>query len=93
VHGPGIKLLNGLYKTRTSGVHDLRLPLPCASLLQLAADWTNAKVPYCYWPSPLGEGTPHEEGNTPDATLVNSFAQTAATAEHREVLACGHASQ
>jgi hypothetical protein len=29
-HGPGIKLLNGLAKANTNGVHDLHLPLPCA---------------------------------------------------------------
>jgi hypothetical protein len=35
-HGPGIKLLNGL-KTSTSGVHDLRLPLPCPRFYNLPA--------------------------------------------------------
>ena len=35
-------------------------------------DWTDAKVPYCYWPGPLGKGTPHEEGNTLLLRLQNA---------------------
>jgi len=40
-HAPGIKLLNGLAKTSTSGGHDLRLPLPSPYFYsRRRQDWT-----------------------------------------------------
>src|SRR5262245_41274789 len=45
-HGPGIKLLNGLFKTSTNGVHDLRLPLPSHTLLLPASDGTGPMLKF-----------------------------------------------
>ena len=42
-HRPGIKLLNGLTKANTNGVHDLHLPLPCP----LFYNWQSTERDQC----------------------------------------------
>jgi len=50
VHGPGVKLLDGLAEAKHQWVRDLHLPLPSPSYYQPRTILGPASpVPFCYW--------------------------------------------
>src|SRR5215468_5749819 len=67
VHGPGVKLLDGLAEAKHQWVRDLHLPLPSSSYYKSRTIFEARlpPVPFCYWSGRRTVGILLENGNAP----------------------------